>query len=48
MYLWWNSLSSREPEASVISQYGINNWPTWECEPNNSAWNCKKKNLIDN
>ena len=31
--------------ASVIIQYGIKNWPIWECEPSNFAWNYNEKEI---
>ena len=31
--------------ASVIIQYGIKNWPTWECEPSNFSWFYKEKEI---
>ena len=31
--------------ASVIIQYGIKNWPIWECEPSNFHWNYNERNL---
>ena len=34
-------LISSPCSASVIIQYGIKNWPIWECEP-------RKFNLYDN
>ncbi len=29
--------------ASVIIQYGIKNWPIWECEPSSFQWNYEEK-----
>ena len=31
--------------ASVIIQYGIKNWPIWECEPCNFSWNYMEKEI---
>ena len=31
--------------ASVIIQYGIKNWPIWECEPCNFSWNYDDKEI---
>ena len=31
--------------ASVIIQYGIKNWPIWECEPSNFLWNYKEREI---
>ena len=31
--------------ASVIIQYGIKNWPIWECEPSNFSWNYNEKEI---
>ena len=31
--------------ASVIIQYGIKNWPIWECEPSNFSWNYYEKEI---
>ena len=31
--------------ASLIIQYGIKNWPTWECEPSNFSWFYKEKEI---
>ena len=31
--------------ASVIIQYGIKNWPTWESEPSNFSWNYSEKEI---
>ena len=31
--------------ASVIIQYGIKNWPTWECEPSNFSWFYNEKEI---
>ena len=31
--------------ASVIIQYGIKNWPIWECEPINFLWNYNEKEI---
>ena len=31
--------------ASVIIQYGIKNWPIWECEPSNFPWNYNEKEI---
>ena len=31
--------------ASVIIQYGIKNWPIWECEPSNFSWNYSEKEI---
>ena len=31
--------------ASVIIQYGIKNWPIWECEPSNFHWNYNEKEI---
>ena len=29
--------------ASLIIQYGIKNWPIWECEPSNFSWKYNEK-----
>ena len=31
--------------ASVIIQYGIKNWPIWECEPSNFLWDYSEKEI---
>ena len=31
--------------ASVIIQYGIKNWPIWECEPSHFPWNYNEKEI---
>ena len=31
--------------ASVIIQYGIKNWPIWECEPSIFSWNYSEKEI---
>tara|TARA_S200000501_G_C20724482_1_gene699960 strand:- start:371 stop:646 length:276 start_codon:yes stop_codon:yes gene_type:complete len=31
--------------ASIIIQYGIKNWPIWECEPRNFTWNYNEKEI---
>ena len=31
--------------ASVIIQYGIKNWPIWQCEPSNFEWNYNEKEI---
>ena len=31
--------------ASVIIQYGIKNWPTWECEPKTFLWTYDEKEV---
>ena len=31
--------------ASVIIQYGMKNWPIWECEPSNFLWNYDEKEI---
>ena len=31
--------------ASVIIQYGIKNWPIWECEPRNFAWSYNEREI---
>ena len=31
--------------ASFIIQYGIKNWPIWECEPSNFLWNYDEKEI---
>ena len=31
--------------ASVIIQYGIKNWPVWECGPSNFSWNYNEKEI---
>jgi len=31
--------------ASVIIQYGIKSWPTWECEPSKFQWNYDDKEI---
>ena len=31
--------------ASVIIQYGIKNWPIWECEPSNFIWNYNEREI---
>ena len=31
--------------ASVIIQYGIKNWPIWECEPSKFQWNYDDKEI---
>jgi len=31
--------------ASVIIQYGIKNWPIWECEPSKFQWLYDEKEL---
>ena len=31
--------------ASVIIQYGIKNWPIWECEPSYFQWNYNEKEI---
>ena len=31
--------------ASVIIQYGIKNWPIWECEPSNFSWDYAEKEI---
>ena len=31
--------------ASLIIQYGIKNWPIWECEPSNFLWNYNEKEI---
>ena len=31
--------------ASVIIQYGIKNWPIWECEPNRFKWHYDDKEI---
>ena len=31
--------------ASLIIQYGIKNWPIWECEPSNFTWNYNEKEI---
>ena len=31
--------------ASLIIQYGIKNWPIWECEPSNFTWDYNEKEI---
>ena len=31
--------------ASFIIQYGIKNWPIWECEPSNFRWIYNEKEI---
>ena len=31
--------------ASIIIQYGIKNWPIWECEPSNFSWQYREKEI---
>ncbi len=31
--------------ASLIIQYGIKNWPIWECEPSNFNWDYNEKEI---
>jgi len=31
--------------ASIIIQYGIKNWPIWECEPRNFRWIYNEKEI---
>ena len=31
--------------ASKIIQYGIKNWPIWECDPSNFQWHYKEKEI---
>ena len=31
--------------ASVIIQYGIKNWPIWECEPRHFSWKYFEKEI---
>ena len=31
--------------ASRIIQYGIKNWPIWECEPSRFLWNYEEKEI---
>ena len=31
--------------ASVIIQYGIKNWPIWECDPSKFQWNYDDKEI---
>ena len=31
--------------ASTIIQYGIKNWPIWECEPSKFQWNYDEKEI---
>ena len=31
--------------ASIIIQYGMKNWPIWECEPSNFLWNYDEKEI---
>jgi len=31
--------------ASVIIQYGIKNWPIWECKPSKFQWNYNDKEI---
>ena len=31
--------------ASEIIQYGIKNWPIWECEPSNFPWTYNEKEI---
>ena len=31
--------------ASVIIQYGIKNWPIWECEPSKFEWYYEDKEI---
>ena len=31
--------------ASIIIQYGIKNWPIWECEPSNFPWIYDEKEI---
>ena len=31
--------------ASLIIQYGIKNWPIWECEPSIFSWNYSEKEI---
>ena len=31
--------------ASVIIQYGIKNWPIWQCEPSNFEWYYSEKEI---
>ena len=31
--------------ASVIIQYGIKNWPIWQCEPSTFRWNYNEKEI---
>ncbi len=32
--------------ASLIIQYGIKNWPIWECEPSNFIWDYDEKEIF--
>ena len=31
--------------ASIIIQYGIKNWPIWECQPSNFPWYYNQKDI---
>ena len=31
--------------ASIIIQYGVKNWPIWECGTCNFSWNYKEKEI---
>lgn len=31
--------------ASIIVQYGIKNWPIWECEPSEFSWQYDEKEI---
>ena len=31
--------------ASVIIQYGIKNWPIWQCDPSNFKWHYNEKEI---
>ena len=31
--------------ASLIIQYGIKNWPIWECKPSNFLWNYNEREI---
>ena len=40
-----NVLIKSPCSASVIIQYGIKNWPVWECEPSNFLRNYSEKEV---
>ena len=31
--------------ASIIVQYGIKNWPIWECQPSEFSWQYDEKEI---
>ncbi len=40
-----NILVKSPCSASIIIQYGIKNWPIWECEPSNFTWDYNEKEI---